>query len=164
MDNTGLLQDTNFWVLLSTLLFAVVVYVKGRGPILGMLDARTNRIRNELNEAERLRVEAQELLAETQRQHRDALQTAQRIIESAKETAARIEHDSNRKMDEAQKRREDQLLDRITRAEAAAVSEVRRQAADLAAKAAEQLLRDNMPKHGAALVNDAIDHIPAKAH
>lgn len=158
----GLLHDTNFWVLLSTLGFAVLAYVKGRKPLLNILDTRTARIKTELDEAERLRTEAQDLLAETQRQHREALQTAQRIVETAKETAQRIEQDSNRKMDEAQKRREDQLLDRISRAETAAVSELRRQAADIAAKAAEQLLRDSLAKNGATLINDAIDHIPTK--
>ncbi len=160
----GLLQDTNFWVLLSTLLFLVLVYIKGRKPILNILDSRTARIQAELDEAERLRTEAQDLLAETQRQHREALQTAQRIIDGAKETAQRIEHDSNRKMDEAQKRREDQLLERIARAETNAVAELRRQAADIAAEAAEKLLRDNLGKNGSALINEAIDHIPAKAH
>lgn len=162
MEHHGLLSDTSFWVLLSTLIFAVLAYVKGRAPVLAMLDARTARIKNELDEAERLRIEAQDLLAETQRQHREALQTAQRIIENAKETADRIEKDAHRKMDEAQKRREDQLLDRINRAENTAVAELRRQAADLAAKAAEQLLRDAMAKNGASLVNEAINEIPAK--
>jgi F-type H+-transporting ATPase subunit b len=163
MEHAGLLHDTNFWVLSSTLLFAVLVYVKGRGPLLNILDSRTARIKAELDEAGRLREEAQELLAETQRQHREALQTAQRIIENAKETAGRIESDSNAKMDEAQKRREDQLLERISRAESTAVAELRRQAADIAAKAAEQLLRDNLAKSGAGLIDRAIDDIPAKA-
>ena len=162
MEHHGLFGDTGFWVLLSTLGFAVLAYVKGRGPLLSILDARTARIKHELDEAERLRNEAQDLLAETQRQHREALQTAQRIIENAKESAERIQADADRKMDEHQKRREEQLLERIARAENAAVSELRRQAADLAAKAAEQLLRDAMNKNGAGLINEAINDIPAK--
>ncbi len=162
MEHHGLLGDTGFWVLVSTLVFLGVAYVKGRGPILTMLDARTARIKHELDEAERLREEAQELLSETQRQHREALQTAQRIIDNAKDTAARIETDAARKLDETQKRREEQLIERINRAESTAVAELRRQAADIAAKAAEQLLRDAMGKNGTALINEAINDIPAK--
>lgn len=162
MEHHGLFGDTSFWVLLSTLGFAVVAYIKGRAPLTSMLDSRTARIKHELDEAERLRNEAQDLLADTQRQHREALQTAQRIIENAKEAAARLESDATRKMDEAQKRREEQLLERIARAENTAVSELRRQAADLASKAAEQLLRDAMAKNGAGLINEAINEIPAK--
>lgn len=162
MEHHGLFGDTSFWVLLSTLGFAILVYVKGRAPLLNILDSRTARIKHELDEAERLRNQAQDLLAETQRQHRDALQTAQRIIENAKDSADRIQADANRKMDEMQKRREEQLLDRISRAQATAVTELRRQAADLATKAAEQLLRDAMAKNGASLINEAINEIPAK--
>lgn len=162
MEHHGLLGDTHFWVLLSTLGFAVVAYIKGRAPLLSILDARTARIKSELDEAERLRSEAQALLADTQRQHREALQTSQRIIENAQEAAERIQADSAKKMDEAQKRREAHLIERISRAEAAAISQLRRQAADLAAKAAEQLLRDAMGKNGAALINETINDIPAK--
>lgn len=162
MEHHGLLGDTHFWVLLSTLGFAVVAYIKGRAPLLSILDARTARIKSELDEAERLRSEAQALLADTQRQHREALQTSQRIIENAQEAAERIQADSTKKMDEAQKRREAHLIERISRAEAAAIGQLRRQAADLAAKAAEQLLRDAMGKNGAALINETINDIPAK--
>lgn len=162
MEHHGLFGDTHFWVLLSTVGFAVLAYVKGRQPLLAILDGRTARIKHELDEAERLRKDAQDLLADTQRQHRDALQTAQRIIENAKETAERIQSDASQKMDEAQKRREAQLMERISRAESTAIAELRRQAADLASKAADQLLREAMSKNGATLINEAINDIPAK--
>lgn len=160
MENPGLLGDTKFWIMLSTVAFGAVAYVKGRKPILDLLDARTARIKAELTEAERLREEAQDLLCATQRQHREALQTAQRIIESAKETAERVEKDSIRKLEEQQKRREAQLMERISRAEATAVAELRQQAARLASAAAEDLLRDASSKNGATLINEAIAEIP----
>lgn len=163
MEHHGLLSDTNFWVLLSTLLFAVLVYVKGRKPITGMLDARTARIKFELDEAERLREEAQSLLTETQRRHREALHTAQKIIDNAKEAAERIQQETHQKLEDLQKRREDQLLDRINRAEAAAVAELKRQAADLAVRASEQLLRDALAKNGQGLVNEAIEQVARRA-
>lgn len=158
----ALKQDPRFWVLLSTLAFVVLAWVKGRGPIVGILDGRTARIKGELDEAERLRNEAQHLLSETQRKHREALHTAQKIIDNAKETAERIAADAAQKLDDQQKRREAQLVERISRAEAAAVAELKRQAADLAARASEQLLRDALSKNGQALINEAIEEIPSK--
>lgn len=163
MEHHGLLSDTSFWVLLSTLIFAVVVYVKGRQPIAAMLDARTARIKAELDEAERLREDAQNLLAETQRHHREALHTAQKIVDNARETADRIQQETHQKLEDLQKRREEQLLDRINRAEAAAIGQLKRQAADLAARASEQLLKDAMAKNGKTLVNDAIDQVARRA-
>ena len=116
--SAGLVGDTNFWVLVSTAIFALIVFKKGRKPILDMLDSRTAKIKAELDEAERLRIEAQDLLSESQKKHRDAIQTAQKIIDNAQQTAARLETEAQTKLEESLKRREEQLLDRITRAEA----------------------------------------------
>jgi len=161
-EHVGLLADTNFWVLLSTLAFGVIAWKKGKKPILDILDARTARIRSELEEAERLRVEAQDLLSETQKKHRDALQTAQKIIDNAKKNAIALEAEAQKRLEESLKRREGQLLDRIQRAEAAAVQELRNQAADIATRAAEIMLEDTLAKRGAKLVDEAIDDLPAR--
>lgn len=161
-EHAGLLHDTNFWVLLSSIAFAAIVWKKGRKPILDILDSRTNRIRTELEEAERLRIEAQDLLSETQKKHRDALQTAQKILDNAHKNAAAIEKDAQSKLEETLKRREEQLLQRIQRAEAAAVQELRQQAADIASRAAEIMLEETLDKRGAKLVDEAIDDIPAR--
>lgn len=161
-ENAGLLADSNFWVLLSTIAFAAVVWKKGRKPITDMLDARTARIRSELEEAERLRVEAQDLLSETQKKHRDALQTAQKIIDNAQKNAQALEAETQKRLEESLKRREEQLLDRIQRAEAAAVQELRNQAADIATRAAEIMLEDTLAKRGGKLVDDAIDDLSTR--
>ena len=160
--SAGLLGDTSFWVLMSTAIFAVVAWKKGRGPLLDMLDTRTAKIKAELDEAERLRIEAQDLLSECQKKHRDAIQTAQKIIDNAQQTAKRLEDEAQTKLEDSLKRREEQLLDRITRAEAAAVQELRDQAADIASRAAEILLEDALNKKGGKLVDDAIAEIPKR--
>lgn len=161
-EHTGLLQDTHFWVLLATVIFAFIAYKKGRTPLLNMLDSRTARIKTELEEAERLRLEAQDLLAVVQKKHRDALQTSQKIIDSARETAERLQKESQKKLEESLKRKESQLMERISRAEAAAVAELRNQAADLATKAAETLLSEALSRRGSKLVDEAISEIPGK--
>lgn len=155
-------QDPHFWVLLATIAFAILAYVKGRGPLLAMLDSRTERIRQSLAEAERLKNEAQELLADAQKKHRDAIQTAQKIIDNAKTTAQRLSTESQQKLEDSMNRKESQLLDRIKRAETAAVEELRHQAADLATRTATALLQDAMGKRGGKLVDEAIGEIPAK--
>lgn len=162
MEHEGLLQDTHFWVLVASIGFLIVLLKYARKPLLTMLDARTAKIKETLDEAERLKSEAQELLADSQRKHRDAIQTSQKIMDTAKETAQRIQKDAEQKLADSMKRKEAQLLDRIARAEAAAVQELRHQAADLAAKSAEILLQDAMAKRGPKLVDEAISELPAK--
>ena len=67
------------------------------------------------------------------------------------------------KLADSMKRKETQLLERIQRAELAAVEELRHQAADLAAKSAEVLLHDAMGKRGAKLVDEAIGDLSTRA-
>ncbi|HYD17360.1 MAG TPA: F0F1 ATP synthase subunit B [Patescibacteria group bacterium] len=157
-----LLHDPTFWVAVATIGFALVALKLGRKPLLGMLDARSEKIRADLEEAERLKNEAQELLADSQKKHRDAIQTSQKIIDAARETSARIQKDAEQKLAESMKRREAQLIERIKRAEADAVNELRQQAADLATKTAEILLQEAMPKRGSRLVDEAIEEIPQR--
>jgi F0F1-type ATP synthase membrane subunit b/b' len=42
------------------------------------------------------------------------------------------------------------------------VQDIRTQAADLAARAAEHIIQDNMPKVGGKLVDEAIRELPAR--
>lgn len=156
------LHDTGFWVLLATIGFGFVLWKYARKPILAMLDARTDKIKADLDEAERLKNEAQDLLSESQRKHRDAIQTSQKIIENAKETALRIQKEAEERIAETAKRKEEQLLERIARAEASAVAELRHQAADIAAKSAEILLQEAMDKRGSKLIDEAISDIPTR--
>jgi F-type H+-transporting ATPase subunit b len=161
-QSAGLLADSNFWVLMATVIFAIVAYKKGRVPVLAMLDARTAKIKADLEEAERLKNEAQALLTDIQKKHADAVRTSQKIIDNARQTATRLQEEAATKLTDSLKRREEQLLDRIARAETAAVQELRHQAADIAAKSAEILLQDAMSKRGAKLVDEAIAELPGK--
>lgn len=163
-EHGGFLQDTHSWVLFSALLFVAVIWKVGRRPLLNALDARTAKIRADLEEAERLKNEAQKLLADYQQKHKDAVTTAQKIIENAQESVALMQRDAEAKLKENLERREELLLERIARAEKAAVQELRHQAADIAAKAAESLLADAMGKTGAKLVDDAISELPSSVN
>ena len=156
------LHDPHIWVLFSAILFAVVLWKKGRGPVLAMLDGRTAKIQSDLDEAARLKQEAQDLLADYQQKHKEAIITAQKIIEGAQESVALMQKDAEEKLTETLQRREALLLERIKRAEGAAVQELRFQAADIAAKAAESLLADAMGKRGSKLVDEAIEELPAR--
>ena len=96
-----------------------------------MLDKRTEDIRSELEEAERLKVEAQDLLASYQRKYDDAMKTVDEIMKQSKDVNKRMKAEAKAELKETLKRREDQLLERIERAEKAAIQEVKEKAADI---------------------------------
>ena len=157
------LADLHTWVLFATIGFVAVVWKVGRVPMAAFLDARTAKIKAALDEAERLKTEAQDLLADVQKKHRDAIQTSQKIIDSARENAVRFQKEAEQRLTDSVKRREAQLIERIKRAEAAALQELRDQAADIAAKSAEILLQEAMSKRSSRLVDEAIADISKQA-
>ena len=154
-----------FWVLIAFVIFVAFMVWKARGAVTGALDARAEAIRSEIEEAQRLREEAQSLLADYQRKQRDALQEAEGMLRVAEEEAARLRARAEEDLAAALKRREQQALDRIAQAEAAAQAEVRNTAIDLAVSATRKLLEDRLDeKKAASLVDRAIDELPGKLH
>ena len=112
--------------------------------ILAGLDKRAQKIADEINEARKLREEAQELLASYQRRQREAEEEAAAIIEQAKKDAKRLAVEARSKIEEQTERRTKAAEEKIARAEAQAISEVRGQTADLAIEAARVIIRDRM--------------------
>ena len=83
-----MLRTAEFWVAVSFVGFlAILVYYKIPALIAKALDERAAAIRKELDEARRLREEAQNLLNDYQKKHRNAGQEAEAITEQARREA-----------------------------------------------------------------------------
>jgi len=121
------------------------------------LDSRADKIRAQIEEARKLREEAQALLAEYQRKQRDALSEAENIVAQAKEEASRMRAQAEQDLEHSIERRKAQALDRIAQSEAQAIASVRNTAVDVAVAAAEKLITDQMSgDRQAALVDQSI--------
>jgi F-type H+-transporting ATPase subunit b len=135
------MQETENWVALAFILFlALLVYLGVHRKITDSLDGRQARIKGELDEARRLKEEAQALLAEFQRKGREAEKEAEAIIAGAKAEAERIAAEAKTRMEDFVVRRTKMAETKITQAEAQAVADVRAAAADAAVAAAEKIL------------------------
>jgi F-type H+-transporting ATPase subunit b len=152
-----------FWVLVAFILFVGFMVWKARKALVGGLDARAARIKAEIDEAQRLREEAQALLAEYQKKQREALGEAEAMVKQAEEEGKRVRAKAETDLAAAMKRREQQALDRIAQAEAQALAEVRNLAADLAVSATQKLLVEKLDAAKAqTLVSDAIAELPRR--
>lgn len=137
-------QDANNWVLISFVIFAFVFMKKGKGVLMGKLDARITEIRKEIETAESLRIEAQELLAQYQRKQRDAAKEAEAIVSHARESAAQIRREAEITLKETMARREGQLQERLQRMEEKAMNDIRAYAAELAVRATREIIVSEM--------------------
>lgn len=134
-------MDASFWALVGLILFfALLWYLKVPGMITGGLDKRADDIRTELDEARKLREEAQALLAEYQRKRHEAESEAEAIVAEANAEAERMTAEANKALEEMIARRSKAAEDKIAQAESQAVAEVRAKAADIAVDAARTIL------------------------
>ena len=159
----SLIQDPTFWVAVAFVVFVVLVFKPIKGALIGGLDAKIAEIRQEVEEAEKLREEAQSLLANYQRQQRQAIQDAETIVVRAKEEAERHRAEADEAMKDMVRRQEEQAREKIAQAEAAAIQEVRSMSVELAMAAAEKLLADRLAgDEGSRLIDNSIEDIPRK--
>ena len=153
-----MLRMAEFWVAVAFVAFLLILaYYKVPALIARVLDDRAEAIRKELDEARRLREEAQSLLADYQKKHRNAGQEAEAIVEQARREAEAFAAETRKSLTETVERRRKQAEDRIARAEAQAVEDVRAAAVDMAIAAAEKILREKAAgAGGAALIDESI--------
>jgi F-type H+-transporting ATPase subunit b len=133
--------EAEAWVAVGFVIFlGVLVYLGAHRRVLDGIDQRQARIKAELDEARRLREEAQALLAEYQRKQREADREAEAIIASAKVEAERLATEGKARMEDFVTRRTKMAETKIGQAEAQALADVRSAAADAAVAAAEKIL------------------------
>jgi F-type H+-transporting ATPase subunit b len=158
-----LFADPEFWVLLAVVVFAIVVWRPARRAVVGTLDERATRIRGELEEARKLRDEAEQLLADYRQKEREAAADAQAIIAHARDEAERIAAQSARDLQQSLERRQRLAEERIAQAEAKALDEIRAAAVDVAIAAAREVIVSELDeRRGAAMLDAAIAALPQR--
>lgn len=148
------------WFFVSFFIFLAIAVKAGKGAIIKALDGRIEDIRKSIEDAENLRVEAQELLAQYQRKHKDAVKDAEAIVKNAEAQAADIRAKAEAELDEQLARREKQLQDRLKRMENAATEEIRQYAANLALNATAEIIANQLDKKtNEKLIDESIKEI-----
>ena len=160
-----MLHDPTFWVAIAFIVFVGLMVWKARKPVLDGIDARAERIKAELDEAQRLREEAQKALAEYKRKQRDAAKEAEDLLATARHEAELLSNQAAEDLKATLARREKAALEKIAQAEAHAVQDVRAQAVDIAIAATAKLLSENVdPQRDQAMVDRAIKDLGQKLH
>jgi F-type H+-transporting ATPase subunit b len=157
MHEESLFANPRSWVGVAFVIFVVVFGGRLWKALAGMLDKRTDAVRAELDEAKRLRLEAEAMLNDAKQRRGQALTEAQALLDGAKAEAERLSRAAAMDAEAGARRREKMAMDRIAAAEKAAVDEIRFAAAEIASAAAEKVIRENLSADAdAGLVDHAI--------
>jgi F-type H+-transporting ATPase subunit b len=159
-----MLFEAEFWVAVAFAIFmGILVYVGVPAMITRSLDGRGARVKAELDEARRLREEAQAVLEEYESKKHEAEREAQTILLNAKLEGERMTAETAAKVDEFIARRTKMAETKIGQAEAQALADVRAAAADAAVAAAEKILSQTAKgKIGDELIAQGIKEVQAK--
>ena len=161
----ALAQSPEFWVAVGFVILVAVIAKPAGRAFASMLDRRSDRIRDALDEAARLREEAQHLLAEHQRKQRDAVRETEEMLAKAREEAERLAAEAAANLEIALARREEMAHEKIARAEAEALQQVREIAVDVAVAATRKLIAEKLDAgRRSALVDAAVSELPDKLH
>lgn len=159
-----MLATPELWVFVSFVLFvALLVYYGIPNKLVKALDERADRIRVELDEARRLREEAQAILTDYQRKRSEAEQQAENIVAMARREAEFYAQEQRKAMSETLQRRLKLAEEKIARAEEQAVQEIRSKSVDVAVSAAETVIAHQLKgKNAESLVERSIQDISTR--
>ena len=148
--------NAELWVAIGLLIFFGILIAVGVPKLVaGQLDARAAKIQGELDEAARLRAEAEALLAQIRAEKAEAEAQAKGVLAAAEADARRLEEETRVQLEESLARRQKLAEQRIAQAEAQAVAEVKSLAAEQAAEQAERVLAARLAAGGTDPFADA---------
>ena len=157
-----MLEKDETWVAIGFVMFLLLlVYFKVPGQITKILDSRSQKINDELEEAKKLREEAQTVLAEFQKKNKEAEKTAKTIIDDAKKIAKNYEKEAKIKLEESLERKKKLLDEKLKRAESEALSAIKEEVSEVVFQAVSKSITSNniKPSSYEQMLKDGIKQI-----
>jgi F-type H+-transporting ATPase subunit b len=140
-----MLHEPKFWVTVSfLLLLALLVYKKVPAMVCRMLDDRAAKIKAELEQAQKLREEAELVLAQYKQKQAEYLQEANAMLQKARADADAIVAHAQNELKDSLDARMKQAVDKIAQEEAKAIDDVRNHVVDIALAAARAIIVDQV--------------------
>ncbi len=153
-----------FWVGVSFFLFIGILFYYEVPRKLGQaLDKRAEEISKELEEARKLRQEAEAVLADYRKREKEAENEAGDIVKLAKKEAQSYAAETRTAMQEQFERRTKLAEEKIARAEAQAIADVRAASIEAAVTAARSMIAEKLtPETADKLLQESIDSLQSK--
>ena len=144
LDLVAIAHEADTWIAVAFLIF-LGLFCRYVLPLINRsLDNRATQIRDQLEQASRLRAEAEALLATYESQRAVKLQEGEEIIASAHHEAAELRARAATDLKAALERRSQQAVEKIARAEQDAIADIRARMIDIATSAVEEIIRTQL--------------------
>jgi F-type H+-transporting ATPase subunit b len=164
MDDTGIFDLFNtsliFWEIVTFVLLLFLLWRYVYPPIRDQILRRQSEIDRAIDEAQKTRAEARELLAEYRRQIEQARGESRRILEEGRKQADAQRERTKREAREEGERIIQRAREEIERERDNALREVRREVADMVILTSERVIGQELDRDGhERLISDALDNL-----
>ncbi len=159
------INDPHFWVGAAFVLFVLLLGKKITGLLFTFLDKRSAQIKNELDAARALRIEAEQTLALYRQKQEEFSKEAESILAKARSDAEASNARAQAELKAALDARTKQATDKIEQEEAAAIADVRSRIVNMALETARTVIANQagkMPQD--EFIKTAVSDIERKIH
>lgn len=146
MDLLVIEEGLIFWELIAFVLLLVVLRRFAWKPLLGILEARGNTIRESLEKAEQTRLEAERLMEDYKKDLEEARAEAQQIIDQGRQYGEKMKEEIVANARQEAEQVMTKAAEEIDRERDAAIADLRRNVADLTIKAASMVVNETLDK------------------
>ena len=140
--------DATFWVAISFFIFVgVLIYFKVPQKINTTLSFKINEIKNELNEAEKLKAEAKDLLSDYENKIDKSKKETQEIINLAKKTSEKIILEKTEKFHQIMDNKKKNAEQKIIQMKENAIKDIKNISVKISIEAVERLIKNSIDKN-----------------
>lgn len=140
--------DSTFWVAVSFFIFiAGLVYLKVPQKVNNSIDMQIDKIKKELEEAEKLKVEAKNLLSDYENKIDKSKKEAQDIISMAKKDSEKNILDKTKKFHELLEERKKSAEQKIIQMKENALKDIKNISIKVSIEAVEHLIKNSIDKN-----------------
>ena len=155
-----ILKSEQFWVLVAFVIFILAVFKPIKNIVSSNLDKKINEIKNNINEAEKLKSDAQFTLSETKKRQNEVKKEIEKINLDIKEKIRLIEESSKRKFDEQIEKRSNLTTIKIEQMTRDAKNEIHNYIVETSLAAASNLLEKKLnDEERQKLINNSINEL-----
>ena len=139
--------DATFWVAVSFLIFfGVLIYFKIPQKVFQLLDKMISDIKNEIDESEKLRTEAQIMLDNAQKKLNTAKSVSNEILNNAKKESDKLIIEMNDKFHKSSEIRKNLAENKISQMKEAALKEIRNTSIKIAVDSVKRMIATSVDK------------------
>ena len=142
-----MMLDATFWVSISFFIFiGILVYFKVPQKVMGTLDKNITNIKDQINEAEKLKEDAKNILTEHEKKISSSKNEVRKMIDKANDEAEKNVIKTNQEFHNLMENRKKSAEERIKQLKNQAVKDIKNASIKIAIGSVEKLIKNSIDK------------------